>query len=34
MSEMLSFAQLGVRHILDMGALDHLLAVSRGRAGA
>src|SRR5678816_3187103 len=25
MSELLSFAQLGVRHILDVEALDHLL---------
>jgi hypothetical protein len=25
MSELLSFAQLGVRHILDVGALDHVL---------
>ena len=25
MSELLSFGQLGVRHILDLGALDHIL---------
>jgi len=25
MSELLSFAQLGVRHILDVEALDHVL---------